>query len=74
MKDIHQFTDKELLLSQSTIASDNVALPIDSLAQTITYTGANITSISVTYRGNVYIQTITYTGDNITGISQWVKQ
>ena len=56
------------------VASDGVTLPIDSLAQTLAYTGSDLTSISVSYGGSTYIQTLTYTGDKLTGVSVWVKQ
>jgi len=56
------------------VASDGVTLPIDSLAQTLGYTGSNLTSVTVSYGGQTYVQTLTYTGVNLTGVSQWVKQ
>lgn len=54
--------------------SDGLSIPIDSLAQTLGYTGSNLTTITVSYRGNTYVQTLTYSGSTVTAISQWVKQ
>jgi hypothetical protein len=56
------------------IASDGVLLPVDSLEQTLTYTGDLISTISVSFGSEVYIQTYTYTSSNVTSISQWEKQ
>ncbi len=57
------------------LASDNVNLPITSLAKTLTYNGDNnVTSSTVVYNGSTYVQTLTYTGANLTSISGWVKQ
>ncbi len=57
------------------IASDGVLVPVDSLAQTMGYDGSNnLTTVTVTYLGNVYVQTLTYTGSNLTGVSRFIKQ
>lgn len=56
------------------IASDGVLLPVESLEQTLTYTGDLISTISVSFGSEVYIQTYTYTSSNVTSISQWEKQ
>ncbi len=45
----------------------------DSMAQTLGYTGSQLTTISVTDGTNTWTQTLTYTGANLTGISKWVK-
>lgn len=55
-------------------ASNNVLLPIDSLAQVLGYTAGVLTTITVVYDSITYIQTITYTTGNLTGISKWVAQ
>jgi hypothetical protein len=57
-----------------TTIPDGVQLPLDSLEQQFTYTGSNVTAITVEYAGNTYVQTFTYSGSNITQISGWVKQ
>lgn len=60
---------------QYVVASDDVPVPVDSLAQTIAYDGNNrISTITVSYLGGTYRQTYTYTGANLTGISNWVRQ
>ena len=56
------------------IATDGTELPIDSLAQTLTYTGTTLQYIEVVMNGNTYRQTYTYTSGNLTGISRWTKQ
>lgn len=56
------------------IANDGVLLPVESLEQTLTYTGDLISTISVSFGSEVYIQTYTYTSGNVTSISQWEKQ
>ena len=59
----------------ATITADNgVMLPLDSLAQTFTYTGSFINTISVEYAGNTYVQTYDNDGTHITFISQWEGQ
>lgn len=55
-------------------ASDGVILPLSSLAQVMGYAGSNLTTITVTYKGNTYVQTFTYTSTNLTGQSLFVKQ
>jgi hypothetical protein len=56
------------------VASDGVALDVDSLAQTLGYIGSQLTTVTVAQGGVTYIQTLTYTGSNLTGVSKWVKQ
>lgn len=55
-------------------APNSVALPLDSLAKTLTYSGGLVATLSVTYNGITYVQTFTNNGTQITGISQWVAQ
>jgi hypothetical protein len=57
-----------------TTIPDGVQLPIDSVAQTIAYSGNFVNTITVAYSGNTYVQTFTNDGTNITAISGWVKQ
>jgi hypothetical protein len=57
-----------------TTQPNGVQLPLDSLDQVFTYTGSNVTAITVVYQGNTYKQTFTYSGSNITNISGWVLQ
>lgn len=68
-------------MSETITASDGTQLPLDSLAQTFTYSGALVQTISVTYPPRnasppftpvVYTQTFTYSGSNVTNISKWV--
>lgn len=59
---------------EAVVASDGVGLPMSSLAQTMTYSGTALATISVTFNGNVYIQTYSYTSGNLTGISRFIKQ
>lgn len=62
-------------VSSSPVASDGVVIPMAAVAQAFAYNGSNqITTITVSYKGNVYVQTYTYTGGNLTGISLFVKQ
>lgn len=57
------------------VASDGATFDLDSVAQTLTYDGANkLTYTQVVYRTNTYRQTYTYTAGNLTGITEWVKQ
>jgi hypothetical protein len=59
-------------MSDTVTAANGVELPLVSLAQTITYSGGLVETISVSYSGITYTQTFTNNGTNITGISQWV--
>ena len=57
-----------------TTVPDGVALPIESLAQVLGYTGSNLTTITVNYPpGSIkfYVQTLTYSGSNVTNVSAW---
>lgn len=55
--------------------STGLALPqdFDTLAQTLGYTGANLTTVVKTKGADTWTQTLAYTGDNLTSVSQWVK-
>jgi hypothetical protein len=55
--------------------SAGVFIPVDSMAQTMTYNGpgATVDTITATDGTNSWRQTFTYTGANITGISAWIK-
>lgn len=68
-------------MSETVTASDGTPLPLDSLAQEFTYTGALIATISVEYPSvqapyalTTYVQTFTYDGTNVTDISGWIAQ
>jgi len=64
-------------MSSTVQASDGTMLPIDSLEQTLIYSGSFISTITVTYQGktsDTYVQTFTNDGTDITSISQWVAQ
>lgn len=62
-------------IGYNVVASDGVGLPLDSLAQTMSYNGSNqLLTITVSYKSNTYIQTYTYTSSNLTGVSIFVKQ
>jgi hypothetical protein len=50
---------------------DGINLPLESLAQTLGYTGSNLTTITVTYNAKNYVQTLTYSGSNVTNVSAW---
>lgn len=57
------------------VGSDGNPVSVDSLAQTTTYSGSQISTASVTdASGNTYVQTYSYTNGLLTGISAWVKQ
>jgi hypothetical protein len=55
--------------------STGLALPQDfeTLAQTLSYTGAVLNTVAKTNGVNTWTQTLGYTGDNLTSVSQWVK-
>lgn len=55
-------------------AANGVSLPVSSLAQTLTYSGTLVSTITVRYQGIIYVQTLTNNGTSITGVSQWVAQ
>lgn len=65
-----------LLVSTNTpIASDGEAIPLDMLAQSLVYNSDNtLNYVQVVFAGVTYRQTFTYTSGNLTGISAWVKQ
>lgn len=61
-------------MSETVIASDGTALPLDSLGATLTYGAPNqIATISVVYRGNTYTQSFTWTGSQLTSYTIWEK-
>lgn len=58
-----------------TVAANTIGqLPIGDLAQTFTYDGTFVETITVVYRGVTYVQTFTNDGTNITDISVWTAQ
>ena len=61
-------------MAQIVTATDGVQLDLDSLEQTLAYSGSQVTSITVLApNGHSYIQTLTYSGSNLTGVSQWAR-
>ncbi len=61
-------------MSTTVTASDGFQLDIESLPQAFTYSGSNITKITIVVGPKTYVQTFTYTGSNVTAISNWVLQ
>lgn len=61
-------------MSETVTASNGAALPLSSLAQTLTYDGDLVATVTVSYQGVTYIQTMTNDGTNITNVSNWVAQ
>jgi hypothetical protein len=59
---------------ETVTASNGTPLPVDSLAQTLTYDGDLVATVTVHYAGITYVQTMTNNGTSITGVSQWVAQ
>ena len=60
-------------MSTFATASDGKQLDLDSLPQTLNYTGGQLTSIVVSYAGHTYTQTFTYTSGVLTSVSNWVQ-
>ncbi len=58
-------------MSDYVTAANGVQLPLISLAQTFTYSGNLVTSITCEYNSITYTQTFTNNGTKITAISQW---
>lgn len=58
----------------SVTASDGTVLPLCSLANTFVFDGAQVQSISVTYRNKTYTQTFTYDAGEVSVISAWILQ
>ena len=58
----------------STATPNGAQLDINSLAQTLAYSGTFLSTQTVVYSGVTYVRTFTNNGTNITGISQWVAQ
>lgn len=62
------------------VITDSIQLDLDNYVHTLGYTGANLTSDSITqqmfYNGTkqtlTFTQTLTYTGANLTGASAWL--
>lgn len=67
-------------MSETVTANDGTQLPLDSLTQTFTYSGSNVTGISVQYTAistgvlSTFLQTFTYSGSNVNTISGWILQ
>lgn len=64
-------------MSETVQANDGTMLPLSSLAQTITYDGTIVETVTVNYPGrtsNTYMQTMTNDGTNITHVSGWEAQ
>lgn len=61
-------------MSGTVQASDGAMLPLDSLAQTITYDGTIVLTVTVVYQGNTYVQTFANNGTSITSQTGWIKQ
>jgi hypothetical protein len=58
-----------------TVATTTIGqLPVDDLAQTLTYDGDFVATITVVFKSVTYIKTYTNNGTNITAISPWVAQ
>ncbi|GAB4059224.1 hypothetical protein [Uliginosibacterium sediminicola] len=56
-------------------SSRRVALPIDSLEQSLVYNAdGTLNYIEVVFNGATYRQTFTYTDGKVSKISAWVKQ
>lgn len=64
-------------MSETVTATDGTMLPLDSLSNNFTYSGSNVSSISVQYQNNsgilkTYTQNFTYSGSNVINIGQWI--
>lgn len=55
-------------------ANDGQQLDLQNLAQSFTYSGSLVSTITVHAGGNTYVQTYTNDGTNVTNISGWIKQ
>lgn len=66
--------------AETVTADDGTQLDLNSLAQTFTYAGSNVATITVTYPSKQtgietdYVQTFTYNGNDVTNISGWIAQ
>ena len=49
-------------------------IPFDVLAQTFTYAGGFLATITAVHNATTYVQTFTNDGTNITATSGWVAQ
>ncbi len=61
-------------MSETVQASDGTQIPLNSVTQTIAYSGIFVSTITIEYAGKTFVQTFTNDGTNITVISNWVKQ
>lgn len=71
-----QTTAKALVTAPAGTVTDSTGSLIDpdSMAQTLAYSGGNLSTITATDGTDSWVQTFTYTGSDLTGISKWVKQ
>lgn len=64
-----------LITALAAVASDAVALPLNSLAQVPTWNSdGTVNYLTVSSGGNTYRKTYSYSGGNCSNISAWVKQ
>ncbi|MBD8556923.1 hypothetical protein IFT84_20650 [Rhizobium sp. CFBP 8762] len=69
------YTERMLALAiPSQIDSNGYPVNPDGMAQTLAYTGDNLTSIQASDGVGVWVKTFTYTNGKLTGVSAWVKQ
>ena len=61
-------------MSETVQANDGAMLPLSSLAQTITYDGSIVATVTVVYAGKTYVQTMINDGTSITSVSGWEVQ
>lgn len=61
-------------MSETVQANDGAMLPLSSLAQTITYDGDIVLTITVSYAGKTYVQTFANNGTSVTSCTGWVVQ
>jgi hypothetical protein len=61
-------------MSETVQASDGTQIPLNSVTQTIAYTGDFVSTITVVYQGKTFVQTFDNDGSHITDISNWVAQ
>lgn len=61
-------------MSETVQANNGAMIPLVSAAQTFTYDGDFVSTITVVYAGETYVQTFTNDGSKITAISGWEVQ
>lgn len=61
-------------MSETVQANNGVMIPLSSAAQSFTYDGDFVATITVVYAGETYVQTFTNNGSEITDISGWEVQ